>query len=141
MDINYAMNGKADWIHMNAVDYHPELDQIVLSARYSTELWLIDHSTTSQEAASSAGGRYGHGGDLLYRLGNPMAYGQGEPEDKYCLVNTTVCGYLLAFQGTSDITVFNNGTSPAAPPAILLSTIENASRGLGPISLSCQRCL
>jgi hypothetical protein len=73
VDINYAMNGKADWIHMNAVDYHPELDQIVLSARYFDELWFIDHSTTSQEAASSSGGRYGHGGDLLYRLGNHFA--------------------------------------------------------------------
>ncbi len=112
VDINYAMNGKADWIHMNAVDYHPELDQIVLSARYFDELWLIDHSTTSQEAASSAGGRYGHGGDLLYRLGNPMAYGQGEPKDKLLFGQHNCVWIPPGFPGAGDITVFNNGTSP-----------------------------
>ncbi|MGE3173955.1 MAG: aryl-sulfate sulfotransferase [Planctomycetota bacterium] len=63
------------WLHMNCVDYNPDLDQIVVSCRNWNELWVIDHSTTTQQAAGSTGGRYGRGGDLLYRWGNPAAYG------------------------------------------------------------------
>ncbi len=111
VDINFAKNGKADWIHMNAVDYHPRLDQIMLSARYFDELWIIDHSTTAEEAASSVGGRYGHGGDLLYRMGNPMAYGQGELQDKLIFGQHNCMWIPPGFPGAEDITVFNNGTS------------------------------
>ncbi len=111
VDINFAKNSKADWIHMNAIDYHPQLDQIVVSARYDDELWIIDHSTTTTEAASSAGGRYGHGGDLLYRLGNPMAYGHGRLEDKLLFGQHNCMWIPSGFPGAGDITVFNNGTS------------------------------
>ncbi len=76
VDLNYAKNGNADWIHMNAIDYNATLDQIVVSPRYMDELWFLDHSTTTAQAATSTGGRYGHGGDLLYRMGNPAAYEQ-----------------------------------------------------------------
>ena len=38
------------------------------------ELWVIDHSTTTAEAATSAGGTRGQGGELIYRWGNPAAY-------------------------------------------------------------------
>ncbi len=111
VDVNYARNGKADWIHMNAVDYHPQLDQIVVSARYNDELWVIDHSTSTAEAASSRGGRYGHGGDLLYRLGNPLAYGQGNLNDKLLFGQHNCMWIPTGFPGAGDMTVFNNGTS------------------------------
>jgi len=62
------------WNHMNSIDYNPDEDQIVLSVRGSSELWVIDHSTTSAEAAGHTGGRSGKGGDLLYRWGNPETY-------------------------------------------------------------------
>jgi Arylsulfotransferase (ASST) len=111
VDINYAKDGQADWIHMNALDYHPGLDQIVLSPRYFDELWFIDHSTTSQEAAASTGGRHGHGGDLLYRLGNPLAYGQGKLTDKILFGQHNCLWIPAGIPGAGDITVFNNGTS------------------------------
>ena len=82
IDVNYNLNGEADWLHTNAVAYNERLDQIMISPRAFNELWVIDHSTTTAEAASSSGGRSGKGGDLLYRWGNPAAYGMGGIEDQ-----------------------------------------------------------
>lgn len=73
MNINYKI--AKDWIHMNGLDYNPTLDQITFSSRTMNEIYVIDHSTTTAEAASHAGGNSGKGGDLLYRWGNPLAYG------------------------------------------------------------------
>lgn len=82
IDINYQPNGTADWFHLNSVDHNAELDQIIVSNPFFNEVWVIDHSTTSAEAATSSGGLSGKGGDLLYRWGNPEAYGRGTAADK-----------------------------------------------------------
>ncbi len=74
VDINYIRNDGDDWLHGNAIDYNPDLDQILLSPRFVNELWIIDHSTSSLEAAGHSGGNANKGGDLLYRWGNPAAY-------------------------------------------------------------------
>ena len=73
LNINY--NSAKDWLHVNGVDYNPILDQITFSSHYLNELYVIDHSTTTAEAATHSGGNSGKGGDLLYRWGNPAAYG------------------------------------------------------------------
>ena len=75
IDINYdTENGNADWLHTNSIDYHPILDQILLSVPTFDEVWIIDHSTTTVEAATHSGGNSGKGGDLIYRWGNPKTY-------------------------------------------------------------------
>ncbi len=82
MDINFNAINQVDWLHLNSIDYNPDLDQILVCSPNINEIWVIDHSTTTAEAASHEGGRYGKGGDLLYRWGNPQVYQQGKPEDQ-----------------------------------------------------------
>lgn len=72
ININYKTS--KDWIHMNGIDYNPILDQITFSSHNLNEIYIIDHSTTTAEAASASGGNSGKGGRILYRWGNPAAY-------------------------------------------------------------------
>ncbi len=54
----------------------------MLSSRHFNEIWILDHSTTSEEASGSIGGASGQGGDIIYRWGNPAAYDQGGMSDR-----------------------------------------------------------
>lgn len=76
ININFSTRGfhNFDWLHFNSIDYNPNLNQIMLSNHNFSELWIIDHSTTTEQAKSHSGGKYGKGGDLIYRWGNPNAY-------------------------------------------------------------------
>lgn len=71
-----------DFMHTNAVAYLPGEDLILLSSPHLCEIFVIDHGTTTAEAAGSTGGRRGHGGDLLWRWGNPQNYGMGTDAQK-----------------------------------------------------------
>ncbi len=98
-----------DWTHMNSVAYNPALDQIVVSIHGFSEIWVIDHSTTKDEAASHAGGRSGKGGDLLYRWGNPRAY-QSAARSEQKLFAQHAGGWIgKGLPGEGDFLVFNNG--------------------------------
>ena len=77
VDINFLNHNSTDWLHFNGVDYNAEFDQIIISVHNFSEFWIIDHSTSSADAAGSTGGIFGQGGDILYRWGNPQAYDQG----------------------------------------------------------------
>jgi hypothetical protein len=114
VDINFVGTmtdaaGIADWTHINAIDYHPELDQILLSVHGFNEIWVIDHSTTTAEAAGHQGGRYGKGGDILYRWGNPRTYRAGGPEDQKLFGQHDAKWIAKGLPGQDHILLFNNG--------------------------------
>ncbi len=110
LNINYSTRGftNKDWLHINSVDYNPRLDQIMLSNHNFGELFIIDHSTTSAEAKTDKGGKYGHGGDLLYRWGNPMSYGQGTEDDIRLFVQHDPHWIPDSLADGGKIMVFNN---------------------------------
>jgi hypothetical protein len=75
IDVNYdTHDGHPDWLHINAMDFSAIRNQIIISVPYFDEVWIIDHSTTTEEAAGSFGGLGSGGGDLMYRWGNPVTY-------------------------------------------------------------------
>lgn len=111
------------WNHMNSINYNPELDQIMLSVRGSSELWVIDHSTTTAEAASHVGGRSGKGGDLLFRWGNPETY---DALGSQMLFDQHDAQWIASdCPGAGNMLIFNNGlgrnyssADEIVPPAV-----------------------
>ncbi len=106
--------GSGDWVHANAIDYHPGLDQITFSSHNLHELYVIDHSTTTAEAASHAGGNSGMGGDILYRWGNPQNYRAGTGGDQVFFIVHGVNWIDPGCPGAGNLLAFNNGDRPGS---------------------------
>jgi len=96
--------------HLNGLDYHPGRDQILVSSFIYNEIWVIDHSTTLEEAAGATGGQRGKGGDLLFRYGNPAVYGMGTKEDRLFQNQHDANWVDEGLPGAGNILVFNNNT-------------------------------
>lgn len=111
VDINSMLRPVADWVHMNSIDYNEELDQILVSSRALSEVWVIDHSTTTEEAAGHTAGRYKKGGDLLYRWGNPEHYQLGDISDRMCWNQHDAQWIANGLPGAGNMLIFNNGLS------------------------------
>jgi hypothetical protein len=128
IDLNFARDGTADWMHLNGIDYHPELDQVVVGSPFLNEIWIIDHSTTTAEAAGHTGGRSGRGGDLLYRHGNPQAYRAGSGEDQSLFGQHHASWIPPGRPGAGNLLVFNNGRDR---PGGAYSTVDELITPLG----------
>ncbi|MCA8943592.1 MAG: aryl-sulfate sulfotransferase [Planctomycetes bacterium] len=110
LDINFpaTVSNDGEWNHCNAIDYDPTTNLIVISSPFQNEFWIIDHSTTTEQAAGSTGGFYGQGGDILYRWGNPQAYRAGGPEDQKLFFHHSTKFIPPGRPGAGNILVFNN---------------------------------
>ncbi|MCX6553339.1 MAG: aryl-sulfate sulfotransferase, partial [Acidobacteria bacterium] len=102
-------NLPAFWNHMNSIDYNAALDQIAMSVRGNSEVWIIDHGTTTAQAKGHSGGRRGKGGDLLYRWGNPLTYRAGTASDQRYFQQHDVEWVPSDCPGAGNLTCFNNG--------------------------------
>jgi hypothetical protein len=109
IDVNYVTSVQKDWMHTNSIDYNEEFDQILISVNNFNEIWVIDHSTTTQEAAGHTGGNSGKGGDILYRWGNPAAYRRGTVSDQKLFSQHDATWIQPGCPGAGDILIFNNG--------------------------------
>jgi hypothetical protein len=111
IDLNYfpGQPTSMDWIHLNSIDYNPSTDQIMVSSHTLCEIWVIDHSTTTNEAALHTGGNSGKGGDILYRWGNPQAYDRGTPATKVFFGQHHATWIPQGMPNEGKIIVFNNG--------------------------------
>ncbi len=107
---------ESDFLHVNSVAYHAGLDQIVLSVPEFGEVWILDHGTTTEEAAGSTGGRRGRGGDLLYRWGNPQMYGRGTAEDEQLYYQHDARWIPDGWKDAGNLLIFDNGPQAEDEP-------------------------
>ena len=117
----YSSTNDPDWIHTNTVYYNEAKDQIIMCAHNFSEVWIIDHSTTTAQASSDTGGISGKGGDLLYRWGNPQAYNRGTSADEKFFTLHNAYWIPNGFKDSGKIMLFNNGL---LRPAGAYSSIE-----------------
>ncbi len=104
-DINYhlpftvgPLYGEFDWTHFNTCEYIPENDWLLLNSRNFSEFYIIDHKT----------------GDMLYRWGNPSAYGQGRRPTWLDNGDQKVFGeHNATWLGKNRVQLFDNGSERA----------------------------
>ncbi|MBK9980832.1 MAG: aryl-sulfate sulfotransferase [Saprospiraceae bacterium] len=114
LNVNYVLQGpptNSDWLHINSIDFDSANNRILLSSHSFEEFWIIDHSTTTAEAASHSGGNAGKGGDLLYRWGNPITYGRGVAGDHKLFKQHHASFIKSGFPNAGKVLVFNNGVN------------------------------
>ncbi|MBN1130439.1 MAG: T9SS type A sorting domain-containing protein [Chitinispirillaceae bacterium] len=109
-----SFRGDFDIMHTNCVSFNRTLNQLVLSVKGFNEMMVIDHSTTTAEARGHTGGKYGKGGDILYRWGMPSNYGvtgtqQIRGQHGSCWVQDTMPGTSLPIPGAFNMMCVDNG--------------------------------
>lgn len=125
LNINMSSSGSVGggWMHCNSVKYNPELDQIVISSHNLNELYVIDHSTTTAQAATHTGGNSGKGGDILYRWGCPSNYGVSGTT-VFDVVHSA-CWVPNGYPGSGHLMAFNNRASQSTSMVVELAQPTN----------------
>lgn len=111
IDLNYigTLGKERSWLHFNSVYFDEARNKILISVRNFSEIWIIDHSTTTIEAAGHTGGISEKGGDLLYRWGNPTTYRRGSLQNQKLFAQHYAQRINIASPDSDKIMIFNNG--------------------------------
>jgi len=131
INLNFSANSNQDWLHINSIDYNPLTDEILLSVHNFSEIWIIDHSTTTLEAAGHSGGNSGKGGDLLFRWGNPRAYQRGNAPDQIFWAQHDAHWIEQGLKDEGKIMIFNNGLNRPGSDYSSVDIIEPIKDSLG----------
>jgi len=122
LDINYIgqdEDTEGDWLHINGISYNESLDQIAISSRNLSEIYIVDHSTTTEESEGHSGGLYNRGGDILYRYGNPQVYDYGNENDQI-LFRPHNIDWVKEGSWKNQFSIFNNEFIPNTKSQILV---------------------
>ncbi len=138
--LNINFNGtntatQVDWIHLNSVTYNPTLDQVLFSFHNLSEIYIIDHSTTTAQAATHSGGTHNIGGDFLYRWGNPQAYNRGTVADRKLFLQHDPTWIPQGYPGENKIMIFNNGVNRPGGNAASVDIISQPIDAFGNYTL------
>ncbi len=139
--LNLNFNGtnaatSVDWIHLNAVTYNETLHQVMFSSHNLSEIYIIDHSTTTAEAATHAGGAHNKGGDFLYRWGNPQSYNRGTVADRKLFLQHNPTWIPAGYPNANKIMIFNNGVNRPGGNSSSVDIISPPVDGFGNYPLS-----
>ncbi|MFI3317685.1 MAG: aryl-sulfate sulfotransferase [Rikenellaceae bacterium] len=121
MNVNYFKStssrtlDNSDWNHVSGIAYNPTLDQIAIANHGTNEVLIINHSTTTAQAAGSMG-------DIIYRWGNPAAYNKGDHRDCRFSALHAVCWIPKGCKDAGKIMVFNNGVINGASSVDILDS-------------------
>ena len=84
-----------DYSHFNTVEFIEETGQVLMNSRNLSEIYLVDYKT----------------GKIVYRWGNPVAYGQGKPASWYDSGDQELSGsHDARYIGDGRISIFDNGS-------------------------------
>ncbi len=109
VNLNYYRFDDPDWFHFNSLDYNAERDQILVSNRNYSEMFILDHSANTAQATTHEGGRSEKGGDLLYRFGNKRTSNNGGESDQVLFGQHYPHWIKNGLKNEGKIIVFNNG--------------------------------
>lgn len=126
---NPSQPGTRDWLHMNSIDYHEGLDHILLSCRNANEVYIIDHSTNTLEAAGALGGQSNKGGRILFRWGNNAVFNKGNEDDQILFNQHDASWVDPTNVNDLRISIFNNGSSVNGFAISSLEVIEPVFNG------------
>ena len=138
--LNINFNGtntatQVDWIHLNSVTYNQTHDQVMFSSHNLSEIYIIDHSTTTVQAATHSGGNHNIGGDFLYRWGNPQAYNRGTVADRKLFLQHNPTWIPQGYPDGNKIMIFNNGVNRPGGNAASVDIISQPVDAFGDYTL------
>jgi len=113
----YGFFGGSDILHLNALDYNPDLDQVIMSSRNAQEIYIIDHSLTTEEAKTEQG-------DFLWRWGNSEVYNENGSNTQTLFRQHDVHWIKEGLPNAGKIMVFNNGLDRPGPDYTSIEIIE-----------------
>ena len=110
IDLNHSDLENGDWMHANGIFYDAATDLVYMSVNFYSEVWVIDHSTSSEEAKTSQGGNYNRGGDLVYRFGNPSLF-ENTIAPQFLFNNHHPSIVPNNYPGNGNFLIYNNGSN------------------------------